>query len=526
MYERFTDRARKVMQLANIEAQHFSHEYIGTEHILLGLVKESSGVAANVLKNLDVDLRKIRLEVEKIVQTGPGGGQVVQGKLPHTPRAKKVIEYAIEEARDLNHNYFGTEHLLLALLREWQGVAAQVLMNLGLRLEDVREEVLNLLGHNLPESPTEDVPTADVPIGDVATETGPSLSGPWESIPLKPNKNPRETPTLDKVAPNLTALASTGNLSPLIGRHAELRSLIEVLACRDRNSALVLGELGVGKVTLVAGLAQAIANRSTPEWLRSHRVLEVGLVHFWDVDDHGSARLARTRLIFREARKSSGTVLVFPDMIEALGRTGGGRELRRLNAELLLTLREDRVPCILIASPAEYRRYVTRRGSLDELIQPVRLRPATLEETVAVLAGVRDQYATYHGTQIPDEILKTIAEAADRRLPGALPGKAVHLLDRCAVRTRIQKVALSHDEAAVVRDTDEQITRLNQDKDEAVAEQDFPRAAELRNQVDTLKNSREVLLQGKTRDAIVDGAVVEEVIRDLTNDESFGTASA
>src|SRR5829696_4757734 len=152
MYERFTDRARKVMQLANQEAQRFNHEYIGTEHILLGLVKEGSGVAANVLKNLDVDLRKIRLEVEKIVQTGPGGDQVVLGKLPHTPRAKKVIEYSVEEARNLNHNYVGTEHLLLGLLREQEGVAAQVLMNLGLKLEDVREEVLNLLGHNMPDS--------------------------------------------------------------------------------------------------------------------------------------------------------------------------------------------------------------------------------------------------------------------------------------------------------------------------------------------------------------------------------------
>jgi ATP-dependent Clp protease ATP-binding subunit ClpC len=516
MYERFTDRARKVMQVANLEASSFNHEYVGTEHMLLGLIKEGSGVAANVLKNLDIDLLKVRLEIEKIVQTGPGGEQVVLGKLPMTPRAKKVIEYSVEEARNLNHNYVGTEHLLLGLLREQEAVAAQVLMNLGLNLDRVREEVLNLLGHNVPESPAE----------NVATETGPGLSGPWESIPLKPNKNPRETPTLDKVALNLTALASTSNLSPLIGRHAELRSLIEVLACRDRNSALVLGELGVGKVTLVTGLAQAIANGSTPEWLRSHRVLELGLVHFWDVHDHDSARLARTRSIFREARKSSETVFVFPDMIEALGRMGGGLELRRLNAELLLTLREDRVPCILIASPSEYRRYVSRRGSLDELIQPVRLPPASLEETVAVLAGVRDQYATYHGTQIPDEILKTIAEAADRRLPGALPGKAVHLLDRCAVRTRIQKVALSHDEAAVVRNTDEQITRLNQEKDEAVAEQDFPCAAELRSQVDTLKKSRELLLQGRTRDAIVDGAVVEEVIRDLANDESFGGSAS
>lgn len=516
MYERFTDRARKVMQLANEEAIRFNHEYIGTEHMLLGLIKEGSGVAANVLKNLGVDVRKVRLEIEKIVQTGPGGEQIVKGRRPHTPRAKKVIEYTIEEARRLNHNYFGTEHLLLGLLREQEGVAAQVLMNLGLSLDEVRKEVLNLLGHSLSESLAE----------DVATEAGPSPSSPQELTPHKPNKNPRETPKLDKVAPDLTALARTGSLSPLIGRHAELRMLIEVLACRDRDSALVLGEPGVGKVTLVAGLALAIANGTAPEFLRSRRLLELRWIHSRYVHDHESARLARTRSIFREARKSRETVLVFPDMIAALGRTGGGLELRHLNAELLLTLREARVPCILVASPAEYRRYVSRRGSLDQLVQPIHLRPMTVEESVAVLAGVRSHYSAYHSSQIPEEVLKTIAEAAAHRLPGALPGKAVHLLDRCAARTRIQKAELSPDEAAIVRNFDERIARLYQVREEAVAVQDDPRAAELQSQVDTLKESRELLLQGKTRDAIISDAIVEEVVRDLLGEQSQGTTTA
>src|SRR4249919_4153871 len=205
MYERFTDRARKVMQLANQEAQRFNHEYIGTEHILLGLVKEGSGVAANVLKNLDVDLRKIRLEVERIVQPGAGGDQVVMGRLPHTPRAKKVIEYSIEEARNLNHNYVGTEHLLLGLLREQEGVAAQVLMNLGLKLEDVREEVLNLLGHNMPNE----------------SETG----GGTERTS---SKSKSKTPALDSFGRDLTELAKQGKLDPVIGRHNEIERVIQV----------------------------------------------------------------------------------------------------------------------------------------------------------------------------------------------------------------------------------------------------------------------------------------------------------
>src|SRR5215212_11871154 len=233
MYERFTDRARKVMQLANQEAQRFNHEYIGTEHILLGLVKEGSGVAANVLKNLDIDLRKIRLEVEKIVQSGPD--MVTMGKLPQTPRAKKVIEYSIEEARNLGHNYVGTEHLLLGLLREQEGVAAQVLMNLGLKLEDVREEVLNLLGHN--PMPNENEPSG----GGGGGGEGRTSSGRQKS----------KTPALDSFGRDLTELARQGKLDPVIGRANEIERVIQVLSRRTKNNPVLLGEAGVGKTAIV-----------------------------------------------------------------------------------------------------------------------------------------------------------------------------------------------------------------------------------------------------------------------------------
>src|SRR5713226_2218705 len=217
MYERFTDRARKVMQLANQEAQRFNHEYIGTEHILLGLVKEGSGVAANVLKNLDIDLRKIRLEVEKIVQSGPD--MVTMGKLPQTPRAKKVIEYSIEEARNLNHNYVGTEHLLLGLLREQEGVAAQVLMNLGLKLEDVREEVLNLLGHNM--------------------ESGEGGGGGGGSERTASKASKSKTPALDSFGRDLTELARQNKLDPVIGRANEIERVIQVLSRRTKNNPVL-----------------------------------------------------------------------------------------------------------------------------------------------------------------------------------------------------------------------------------------------------------------------------------------------
>jgi ATP-dependent Clp protease ATP-binding subunit ClpC len=235
MFERFTDRARKVMALANQEAQRFNHEYIGTEHILLGLVKEGSGVGATVLKNLDVDVKKVRLEVEKLVKSGPD--MVTMGKLPHTPRAKKVIEYAIEEARSLNHNYVGTEHLLLGLLRETEGIAAQVLMNVGLRLDDVRQEVLNLLGAGVD---TNEPAGLDMKMG------GPAVGG-------KPKS---KTPALDSFGRDLTQLAADGELDPVIGRKREIERLIQILCRRTKNNPVLLGEAGVGKTAIVEGLSQ------------------------------------------------------------------------------------------------------------------------------------------------------------------------------------------------------------------------------------------------------------------------------
>ena len=248
MFERFTDRARKVMALANQEAQRFNHEYIGTEHILLGLVKEGSGVGANVLKNLDVDLRKVRLEVERLVRAGPE--MVTMGKLPQTPRAKKVIEYAIEEARNLNHNYVGTEHLLLGLLREHDGVAAQVLMNLNLKLEEVREEVLNLLGAGA-EGESE---------GGAAIES----EGGGGGAPSGKAKGKSKTPALDSFGRDLTELAKDGQLDPVIGRAHEIERVTQILCRRTKNNPVLLGEAGVGKTAIVEGLAQRIISRRSP----------------------------------------------------------------------------------------------------------------------------------------------------------------------------------------------------------------------------------------------------------------------
>src|SRR5688572_11573198 len=270
MFERFTDRARKVMALANQEAQRFNHEYIGTEHILLGLVKEGSGVGANVLKNLDVDLRKVRMEVEKLVKAGPD--MVTMGKLPQTPRAKKVIEYAIEEARNLNHNYVGTEHLLLGLLREHDGVAAQVLMNLGLKLEEVREEVLNLLGAG---AESEENTGAG---GGGGAGAGPGGEAAAPSAPAEARaKGKSKTPALDSFGRDLTELARENSLDPVIGRATEIERLVQVLCRRTKNNPVLLGEAGVGKTAIVEGMAQRIIGGDVPEILHDRRIVVLDL---------------------------------------------------------------------------------------------------------------------------------------------------------------------------------------------------------------------------------------------------------
>jgi len=295
MYERFTDRARKVMQLANQEAQRFNHEYIGTEHILLGLTKEGAGVAANVLKNLNVDLRKIRIEVEKIVQSGPA--MVSMGKLPQTPRVKKVIEYAIEEARNLNHNYVGTEHLLLGLIREEEGVAAQVLMNLGLKLSGLRAEVLNLLGNNIRPGVT------------VEQSTQPETS-----------RRQERTPALDTFALDLTKEGKQGKLTSIVGRRDELDRVLLILSCLSRNSAILVGEPSVGKRAIVRGLASISAGDSWPATLKRRRIMALDLSHLAATTENDEQVKERIRAVMKELRTSQDTLLFLDDMKRSFTR--------------------------------------------------------------------------------------------------------------------------------------------------------------------------------------------------------------
>jgi ATP-dependent Clp protease ATP-binding subunit ClpC len=499
MYERFTDRARKVMQLANQEAQRFNHEYIGTEHILLGLVKEGSGVAANVLKNLDVDLRKIRLEVEKIVQTGPGGDQVVLGKLPHTPRAKKVIEYSVEEARNLNHNYVGTEHLLLGLLREQEGVAAQVLMNLGLKLEDVREEVLNLLGHNMPES-----------------SEGPG-EGNGGGTRERPSKGKSKTPALDSFGRDLTELARQNKLDPVIGRANEIERVIQILSRRQKNNPVLLGEAGVGKTAIVEGLAQLIVDNNVPELLRDRRLVVLDLAMMVAGTKYRGQFEERIKAVMNEVRRAKNTIL-FIDELHTLVGAGGAEGAIDASNVLKPALARGEIQCIGATTLDEFRKYIEKDAALARRFQDILVNPPSKEETVEILKGLRDRYESHHRVQITDAALSSAVELSDRYITGrCLPDKAIDVIDEAGARIRLKAMTRPPN----LKDIDEQIEKLNHDKEAAVAEQDFEKAAALRDQADKLKKKKDTVTKewrekSKEADGVVDEEVIAEVVSKMT----------
>ena len=491
MYERFTDRARKVMQLANQEAQRFNHEYVGTEHVLLGLVKEGSGVAANVLKNLDVDLRKIRVEVEKIVQSGPD--MVTMGKLPQTPRAKKVIEYAIEEARNLNHNYVGTEHLLLGLLREQEGVAAQVLMNLNLKLEEVREEVLNLLGHGMDAG-------------------GGGGGGEGERAASKGGKS--KTPALDSFGRDLTDLARQAKLDPVIGRQNEIERVVQVLSRRTKNNPVLLGEAGVGKTAIVEGLAQMIVDGNVPELLRDRRIVVLDLAMMVAGTKYRGQFEERIKAVMNEVRRAKNTIL-FIDELHTLVGAGGAEGAIDASNVLKPALARGEVQCIGATTLDEYRKYIEKDGALERRFQRVDVNPPSKAEALEILRGLRDRYESHHRVQITDEALEAAVELSDRYITGrCLPDKAIDVVDEAGARVRLKAMTRPPD----LKDLDEQIERLNQDKEEAVANQDFERAAALRDQADKLKKKKETInREWREKSQHIDGTVDEEVVAEVVS---------
>ncbi len=491
MFERFTDRARKVVHLARGEAERLGHEFIGTEHILLGLVKEGSGVAANVLENLNVDLEKVRVEVEKYVSAS-SGTMTSSSTLPFTPRAKKVLELAMDEARSLEHNYIGTEHLLLGLLREQEGMAAQVLLNLNVKLEDVRAEVMDLLG--AAES------QAEAQTGEQAPSSGESA-----------------TPALDSFGRDLTVLAREGKLDPVIGRQKEIERLQQILARRTKNNPVLLGEAGVGKTAIVEGFAQEVVGGNVPEILKDKRIVVLDLAMMVAGTKYRGQFEERIKAVLNEVRRAQNVIL-FIDELHTLVGAGGAEGSIDASNVMKPALARGEVQCIGATTMDEYRKYVEKDPALERRFQIIHVNPPTRMETVAILHGLRDRYEAHHRVQISDGALDEAAKLSDRYISGRfLPDKAIDVIDEAGSRVRLSNLTRPPD----LRDLEGRLADLEREKNEAVANQDFEKAAQCRDQADKIKaemkGRREAWQEQATETGgLVDEEVVAEVVSLMT----------
>ncbi|MBQ7112297.1 MAG: ATP-dependent Clp protease ATP-binding subunit [Thermoguttaceae bacterium] len=517
-YERFTDRARKVMQFAHQEALRFNHEYVGTEHILLGLIKEGTGVAANILKKMGIDLRTMRLEVEKLVRSGPD--LVTMGRLPQTPRAKKAVEYAIEEARRLKHNYVGTEHLLLGLLKEHDGVAAQVMMNLGLKLDAVREEILTTLGQASESGDLDDRGNFSGTSSDDSSASSGSASGSERSsstgdAAARPGKS--KTPALDSFGRDLTELARQKKLDPVIGREAEIERAMQILSRRTKNNPVLLGEAGVGKTAIVEGFAQRVVDGNVPEILMDKRVVVLDLAMMVAGTKYRGQFEERIKALMNEVRRTKNTILFIDEMHTLVGAGGAEGAIDAANV-LKPALSRGEIQCIGATTFDEYRKYIEKDNALERRFQTVVVNPTSAAETVEILKGLRERYEEHHRVTITDDALEAAVELSERYISArCLPDKAIDVIDEAGARVRLKTMTRPPD----LHDLDRRSEDLQKQKDRAVADQDFEQAALLRDQIDQIRKEKDEL-QKEWRDklqetnGVVDATVVSEVVSLIT----------
>ena len=445
MFNRFTERARKVVVLAKEEAKRFNHNHIGTEHLLLGLVKEGEGVASAVLQNLGLSLEMIRLEVEKLVQTGPS--TVISGDIPFTPKAKKVIELAMDEARHLGHNYIGTEHLLLGLIRESEGAASQVLLNLGLDLARVRNEIMALLGSVTPgQAPT------------TSTEKS-------------------KTPALDAFGRELTQLAKNGKLDPVVGRADEIERVIQILSRRTKNNPVLLGEAGVGKTAIVEGLAQKIVVADVPETLKGKRVIALDLALMVAGTKYRGQFEERIKAVMDEIKRSEN-IIVFIDELHTLVGAGGAEGAIDAANILKPALSRGEIQCVGATTLDEYRRFIEKDAALERRFQTIMVEPPSVDETVEILKGLRERYESHHKIKITDEALSAAAKMSDRYLSDRfLPDKAIDIMDEAGSRARLNVMTAPPN----LKKLESDIEACRKDKESAVRAQDFEKAAKCRD---------------------------------------------
>jgi ATP-dependent Clp protease ATP-binding subunit ClpC len=447
MFNRFTERARKVIVYAKEEAKRFNHDYIGTEHLLLGLIREGEGVAAAVLQKLGLDLETIRLEVEKLVQAGPAT-QVV-GDIPFTPRSKKALELSAEEARALGHNYIGTEHLLLGLVKEGEGMAYRVLLNLGLDLGKLRNEVMELLGSGIPGYGQQ----------QEAVKTG-------------------KTPAIDAYGRNLNKLARESKLDPVIGRKNEIERVIQILSRRTKNNPVLLGEAGIGKTAIVEGLAQQIVQGDVPELLRDKTIVVLDLAMMIAGTKYRGQFEERIKAVMDELKRS-GKIVLFIDEIHTL--VGAGAAEGAIDAANILkpALARGEIQCIGATTLDEYRKNIEKDAALERRFQTIIVEPPSVDETIQILKGLRDKYEAHHRVKYSDESLEAAARLSDRYISNRfLPDKAVDILDEAGAKARLQAMVVPDD----IKELEEKIEQLKKEKESYIKIQDFERAAKMRDQ--------------------------------------------
>ena len=452
MFNRFTERAKQVIIFARQEAGRLNHDYIGTEHLLLGLVKIGGGVAAEVLDGLGLSLQKIRLEIEKLVQPGPTTLSV--GEIPFTPRAKKVLDLAVEEARVMGHNYIGTEHILLGLVREGEGIASQVLENLGIESESLREKILELLGGETQGA-----------VG--AGETKKS-----------------KTPALDAFGRDLTKLAREGKLDPVIGRGMEIERVTEILARRTKNNPVLLGEAGVGKTAIVEGLAQNIVAGNVPEILPNRRIVTLDLALMVAGTKYRGQFEERVKAVMNEIRRSED-VIVFIDELHTL--VGAGAAEGAIDASNMLkpALSRGELQCIGATTLDEYRKHIEKDAALERRFQTILVEPPNVQETIEILKGLRDKYEAHHRAKITDEAIVSSVRLSDRYIAGRfLPDKAIDVIDEAGAKARLAVTVTPPD----LKEKERKIEELVKEKEAAINAQEFEKAAKLRDALKKIQN--------------------------------------
>jgi len=462
MFERFTEKAIKVIMLAQEEARRLGHNFVGTEQILLGLIGEGTGVAAKVLKSMGVNLKDARIEVEKIIGRGSG---FVAVEIPFTPRAKRVLELSLEEARQLGHNYIGTEHLLLGLIREGEGVAARVLENLGVDLSKVRTQVIRMLGE-----------TAEVTSGASQGRT--------------------KTPTLDEFGSNLTQMAGEGKLDPVVGRAKEIERVIQILGRRTKNNPVLIGEPGVGKTAIAEGLAQRIANNDVPDILEEKRVVTLDIGLLVAGTKYRGEFEERLKKIMDEIRQAGNVILVIDEVHTLIGAGAAEGAIDAANI-LKPALARGELQCIGATTLDEYRKHIERDAALERRFQPVMVGEPTVAETIEILYGLRERYEQHHKLKILDEALEAAAKLSDRYISDRyLPDKAIDLIDEAGSRVRLINSQLP----PAAKELDRELRGVLKDKDDAVRSQDFDKAGELRDREMEIKAEIRAIAQNKKTD--------------------------